>query len=305
MAPFPHGPASRDVRASEGVGSRRSPRRSPTRPHSGRPLSSAGGTSEAAFDAWALTQCGRPVPAALAQAAASTWLTDSTLTADTTARGTPSLALGDLAPDGIIDQYADGIADVARRGRALEGAGGVVIDATAGAEPGIRYLRASSPEAVAMGLTPLISWCTARGNTYLAYAVVTAAGVTTGITNVGVSAGLRPTSSPANADRNAGTTVAATTATPAQIPTRPASSTDGESVWAVVVASVRTQEGARARAASLRGRAEHIGSVSVVAAPTLGRYRVTVGPYPSVSVARRALEELGEAITEDAWILAS
>ena len=254
---------------------------------------------EAAFDAWALTQCGRPVPPSLALAAASTWLSDST-----TLAGAAAVAPANtLSPDILVERYARTITEVARQGRLTEGAGGIIIDATMGAEPSIRYLRASSPEAVSLGLVPLISWSVARGDAYVAYLVVTSEGTTTGITNVASLRGIDRAAAPnevLGAERSA----------PPSSPTIPsnsaAASPDASSrgMWTVVVASLASQDAARKRAMVLRDEIRHLGSVSVVAAPPLGRYRVTVGPYDSASEARQALNALDGTIVSDAWILA-
>ncbi len=83
--------------------------------------------SEAAFDAWALTQCGRPVPPSLALAAAAGWLSDSVATEP----GTPSASSARRArcrPEALVERFAPAIAEVTRRGRMLEGAGGIIVD---------------------------------------------------------------------------------------------------------------------------------------------------------------------------------
>ena len=260
--------------------------------------------SEVAFDAWALTQCGRPVPPSLALAAAAAWLADSVATEP----GTPSASspTSGLSPEALVERFAPAIAEVTRRGRMLEGAGGIVVDVTSGAEPGIRFVRASSPEAVSLGLAPLISWCMARrSDEYVAYVVLSPVGVSTGITNVTPTTvpteGPAPSTTPSNAS-NAGPREAPSTPQVSDLP-RSAAPASGDQ-WAIVVASLATRDAARERATSLRARLPSVGAVAVVEAPALGRYRVTLGPYGSVSGAQRALEQLEGEITDDAWILA-
>lgn len=251
--------------------------------------------SEAAFDAWALTQCGQPVPPGLALAAAATWLSDSVATQPgATADAPPAHA---LSPEALVERYAPAIAAAVRQGRLIEGAGGVVVDATSGgSEPNIRFVRASSPEAVSLGLAPLISWCSARrSDEYVAYVVLTADGTSTGITNISPLPNTAGATLPDAAPPGLGAPTASRAGTTPATP---------EGRWAIVVASLATRDDARVRAASLRNRLPQAGTVTIVEAPTLGRYRVTLGPYGSIADAQHTLDRLSAEIADDAWILA-
>ncbi|MEM1043952.1 MAG: D-Ala-D-Ala carboxypeptidase family metallohydrolase [Bacteroidota bacterium] len=145
---------------------------------------------EAAFDAWALTQCGRPVPAWLATAAAAAWLEDPVEPADSLGTSSPSDAPVALDSEALLRRYQGAIAEIVRR----EGtSGAVVLDVQEG-EADVRHLAAGDPELAALGLGALVAWCQNRSDgTYVAYAVRRAAGETeTGVTNVDGATGFRP-----------------------------------------------------------------------------------------------------------------
>lgn len=146
---------------------------------------------EPAFDAWALTQCGRPVPPWLAAAAAAAWLEEPATPADSTE--VPSLlqaTIDPLDPEALLQRHRALIAETVRR----EGtSGAIVLDLQEG-EANVRYVASDDPELTALGLGALVAWCQVRSEgTYIAYAIHTKPGdVETGVTNIGGVTGFRP-----------------------------------------------------------------------------------------------------------------
>ncbi|MDX1530618.1 MAG: D-Ala-D-Ala carboxypeptidase family metallohydrolase [Rhodothermales bacterium] len=299
--------------------------------------------SEPAFDAWALAQCGRPVPSWLAAQAAASWLSEP-IAADSAGTldlgGSAGSASDPVDPEALLRRHGTAVAEVLRRGGT---SGAVALDLRSEDGPAVRPIAPSSPELAALGLRPLVAWCAARGDgAYVAYAVFLEDGdVRTGVTNVSGLSGLRPSPQagagtppppPPALSRPTQPSEAAPTAEPAPrgpapdaSPPLPADRTDrsrpsaapapasAEATrssgstsrgWAVVVASLPSAPTAAAEADAVRRRLGPSAEVRVVPVPHLGTYRVTVGPFPTSAAAQQALERLAGAVPEGAWITA-
>lgn len=274
--------------------------------------------SEAAFDAWTLVQCGRPVPSWLSQAAAEAWLDENlgqSVFEDDSAvptNGTPNDLSSRPSAERLLAEYASAIAASIEQGRSTVGAGGIVLEFEQGSEPRIRYISASSAEATDLGLPPLIDWCTARGDAYVAYAVILPEKTSVGVSNelgIGGNAPLRPAPPPTGPERDviganssrsrSGGSTFADPDTPTLSVLEQATRLQDEG-WVVFTGSFVDEADAEARASSLGERLE--ASVFVVEAPQIRRYRVAVGPYATSRAATLALESFGEDIPVDAWI---
>lgn len=243
----------------------------------------------AAFDAWALAQCGRPVPAELAQEAAEAWLTGTPGAAD-------SLYAGASAPDLLARFHTDAL-EAARAGYDLEGPGAVVLDFRAGVPPGrylppsyLRYVAAGSAEATELGLGTLIGWRErGRQHAYFVYAVLLPGAPPA----VGVSsyAAMRAAPDPA------------LTAEPAETPTTALAPADAVDAWTIVVASHVREERADASLARYRPALRAAGLPAAIAYDAAAeRYRVTAGRFASADAAQRALDALDVGVPADAWV---
>ncbi len=143
---------------------------------------------ESAFDAWALTQCGRPVPSWLASAAAAFWLEEATTPDDSTS--TLLHAPVALDPEALLQRHQAAIAETVRR----DGTAGAIVLDLREDEASVRYIASNDPEVAALGLGALVTWCQNRSDgTYVAYAIHRETGETeTGVTNIDGLTGFRP-----------------------------------------------------------------------------------------------------------------
>lgn len=247
----------------------------------------------AAFDAWALAQCGLPVPPDLALEAAESWLTESVVA------GLDTLYADD-SPSDLLGRYHNYVVEAARAGYDLEGPGAVVLDLSAGVPPSrylppsyLRYVPATDPEAARLGLSSLIDWRErGRQRTYFVYAVLTPARAPA----VGVSsysaAGRAPASQPA----------ASALAPGESSPPAPTAATIGTS-WTIAIASHLSPNQAEASAARYRNLLSRDGYlVAVVHDRAASRYRVTAGQFRTSNAAQSALHSLSGKVPADAWV---
>ena len=239
----------------------------------------------AAFDAWALAQCGRPVPPELAQEAAEAWLTDAPGTAD-------SLYADASATDLLARFHTDAL-EAARAGYALEGPGAVVLDFRAGVPPGrylppsyLRYVVAGSVEATELGLGELIGWRErGRQHAYFVYAV------------------LLPSAPPAVGVSSFAAQRAAPEPAPAPSPLASADAPDPTTPWTIVVASHVRAARADASLARYRPALREAGLAPAIAYDDgAERYRVTAGRFATPDAAQRTLDALAAALPDDAWV---
>ena len=244
----------------------------------------------AAFDAWALAQCGLPVPPDLAQKAAESWLTDSVVA------GLDTL-YDDASPTDLLARYHNYVMEAARAGYDLEGPGAVVLDLSAGVPPSsylppsyLRYVPASDPEAARLGVSSLIDWRErGRQRTYFVYAVLTPARAPA----VGVSSFAAVERAPASEPASA-----LSAGEPS--PPLPTTASIGET-WTIVIASHLSPNQAEVSAARYRGALDGY-LVSVVHDRAASRYRVTAGQFRTSSAAENALSQLGGKVPSDAWV---
>jgi len=247
----------------------------------------------AAFDAWALAQCGRPVPAELAQQAAEAWLTETPGAAD-------SLYAEASATDLLARFHTDAL-EAALAGYDLEGPGAVVLDFRAGVPPGrylppsyLRYAAAGSVEATEIGVGELIAWRErGRQHSYFVYAVLLpGAPPAVGVSSV---AAMRVAPEPAPV----------LTAEPTEAePTEALGATVGAAeAWTIVVASHVREERADASLARYRPVLVGAGLPAAIAYDAEAeRYRVTAGRFATPDAAQRALDALAAAVPADAWV---
>lgn len=245
----------------------------------------------AAFDAWALAQCGLEVPPELAQQAAEAWLDDAFVTALDT-------LYDDASPADLLARYHTSVMEAARAGYDLEGPGAIVLDLSAGVPPSnylppsyLRYVRAGTPEATSLGVASLIAW-RERGQqrTYFVYAVLTPAAAPA----VGVSSFVAIERAPAAAPPSA---LGADEASPP-----PSTASIGET-WTVVVASHLSPNQAEASAEQYRAALSGEGYlVAVTHDRAANRYRVTAGQFRTSAAAQSALDRLGGKVPSDAWV---
>lgn len=235
----------------------------------------------AAFDAWALAQCGLPVPAELAEQAAEAWLTEAEGVADT--------LYADTSATELLARFHTEALEAARAGYDLEGPGAVVLDFRAGIPPGrylppsyLRYVTAASPEAADLGVAELIAWRErGRQPTYFVYAVLLPGAAPA----VGVSSFAAMRAAPER---------------PAEPPTL-ASHDAGD--WTIVVASHVRESQANASLTRYRSALQAKGlPVAVAYDDEAERYRITAGRFPSPDAAQRALDTLDADVPDDAWV---
>lgn len=238
----------------------------------------------AAFDAWALAQCGRPVPPELAEQAAEAWLTEP---ADT--------VFADASPTDLLARYHTEMLEAAREGYDLEGPGAVVLDVQAGAPPSrhlppsyLRYVTAGAPEAAELGVGELIAWRErGRQHSYFVYVVLMpdappAAGVSS-------FAAIRAEPEPATTER--------------PVPEASSLSSNEAEPWTIVVASHVEEDRADASATRYRPTLRDAGlPVAVAFDDEAARYRVTAGQFPTSDAAERALDDLDAEVPPDAWV---
>lgn len=274
--------------------------------------------TEPAFDAWTLVQCGRTVPSWLSQAAAADWMSGDDDIPTSSERAlqsmTPNLESARPTVEGLLSEHAATIVDVYRRGAARE-PGGVVLDLRDGAR--VRYVSSASEEAGALGLPPLISWCSDRGGAYVAYAVLQPDTTITGVSNELGIGGHAPTRSVplAPAVRAAPPAQGAaggvsedaerdgSAHAPAESQRTPyASRVSGPDYDGWVVFAGSYEGAAEAEAQASRLEALLMARVFVVAAPGIDRYRIAVGPYSSSTDAAEARAEFGDSVPDDSWV---
>lgn len=246
---------------------------------------------DAAFDAWALAQCGLPVPAELAREAAISWLAESTVA------GLDTL-YDDASPTDLLARFHADVIEAARAGYDLEGPGAVILDLRAGVPPtaylppdAVRYVPAASPEAGTLGVSSLIAWRErGRQRTYFVYAVLTPSAAPA----VGVSSFTSLQSAPEPAPEPV-------TAGPPAPATSRAAPLGG--AWTVVVASHVVSGEARSSAARYEAtlrEEDHV--IDVVHDTAAERYRVTVGQFRTSAAAQNAIDRLGDKVPSDAWV---